>query len=356
MRRYFLLLLYIAVHWFCVSDQGSVLAQIDSCAARTTEFSGAESVRADLANLEFLYELRWSEYSPSCRYLTGVFRTPENPNDQRLYIVWDFETGQRVIVTARPYSNNLTSMYQYQIIPNVNWHPDETEVVISSWWDIPHPGFSDTFGSRHLYKLDSGEHYELTCVDSCANGMFKNVFWDDERNWLWVSGKLGVVVYDRSNGAEIRTFRNPTWVSIWAKYQGHLWQFSPDKSLVIIYSHENSGYSDALTIYDIDRFIAYDINVEGYIPSAFQRPRACTGLTSFALTPDNRYLVMGYTTLRVWDIQNLPEAYEDRLPIYRHPGPDANIHCLRIVSDRVVETITDYGIERWHIETGQRIG
>jgi hypothetical protein len=79
-------------------------------------------------------------------------------------------------------------------------------------------------------------------------------------------------------------------------------------------------------------------------------------LTTFGLTTDNRYLVLGYTALRVWDLHSLPPAYEDRLPTYRHGGPAAVVRCLRVISERVVETITIDGASRWNVETGQRVG
>jgi hypothetical protein len=64
-----------------------------------------------------------------------------------------------------------------------------------------------------------------------------------------------------------------------------------------------------------------------------------------ALSPDGHYLVIGRTVLRVWDLWNLPEQFEDRLPMYRHDGPFWSIQFVNFVAPEVVETSSD-GIQR----------
>jgi WD40 repeat protein len=74
-----------------------------------------------------------------------------------------------------------------------------------------------------------------------------------------------------------------------------------------------------------------------------------------ALSPDGRYLVVGKEVLRVWDLANLPEKFEDRLPVYRYDGPERIIHALHFVSNEVVETTTLDGTQQWNILTGEQV-
>jgi hypothetical protein len=54
----------------------------------------------------------------------------------------------------------------------------------------------------------------------------------------------------------------------------------------------------------------------------------------------------------VWDLQNLPDKVEDRLPIYRHGGPEALITSLRFAEPGVIETTSKDGVQKWDLHTG----
>ena len=74
-----------------------------------------------------------------------------------------------------------------------------------------------------------------------------------------------------------------------------------------------------------------------------------------ALSPDNRYVVMGYTALRVWDLNTLPEAVEDRLPIQRiNPGGN-RITALKFLDSTTAEVTTRSGVSHWNVVTGTQI-
>ncbi|MEO1439007.1 MAG: hypothetical protein AAFV33_01310, partial [Chloroflexota bacterium] len=70
------------------------------------------------------------------------------------------------------------------------------------------------------------------------------------------------------------------------------------------------------------------------------------------LSLDNRYLAAGYDAIRVWDLQNLPAAEAERLPIYRHGGPQALINELRFADNGVIETVSADGVQQWDLHTG----
>jgi hypothetical protein len=61
---------------------------------------------------------------------------------------------------------------------------------------------------------------------------------------------------------------------------------------------------------------------------------------------------LGYDALRVWDIQHLPANFEDRLPIYRHGGPEALIQSVRFADWGIIETTSADGVQRWDLHTG----
>ncbi|MEP6984826.1 MAG: WD40 repeat domain-containing protein, partial [Chloroflexota bacterium] len=173
---------------------------------------------------------------------------------------------------------------------------------------------------------------------------FNQYYWDMKRGWLWGSGEGGVSAYDVNTGVEVRFFQNQNWPE--ARFV-----FSPDNTQVVVYSIAQPGSTGkgAINIYDIDSQAAVSVNVEGFaapdIPLADYDP--------VALSADNRYLAVGYDAIRVWDIQNLPEKVEDRLPIYRHAGPKTLIWSLRFSDAGVIETNSKEGIQHWDLHTGQ---
>jgi hypothetical protein len=98
------------------------------------------------------------------------------------------------------------------------------------------------------------------------------------------------------------------------------------------------------SVWNLDTFAHYQISTN--IPYFGNR---------VALSPDERYLVMGRGMIRVWDLQNLPEALNDRDPIARYDGPYAYIRSIRFVDNVTVETISVEGTQYWNIETGAEV-
>jgi hypothetical protein len=64
-----------------------------------------------------------------------------------------------------------------------------------------------------------------------------------------------------------------------------------------------------MTVYDIASGTGVQVNPE------------LNAAGTVAMSPDNRYLTMSYTAIRVWDMNNLAADIADRLPIYRLPLP-----------------------------------
>ena len=153
----------------------------------------------------------------------------------------------------------------------------------------------------------------------------------------------GVYAYDLNTGARVG----------WYPLNGHhgppQFIFSPDYSKIAVFTNEErswippEGVTSGLVVWDQAAQTGVEVNVEGYASPHTGR---------IAFSPDNRYLVIGLEVLRVWDLQNLPENIEDRLPTYRHDGPAARISGVRFVDNQTIETTSDEGVQRWDVTTG----
>lgn len=127
---------------------------------------------------------------------------------------------------------------------------------------------------------------------------------------------------------------------------------SADKSKLIIFTDERQQWSDSgkrrsgVAVWDRATLTRTELNVDYF---------AAVHPEQIALSADNRYLVIGVTALRIWDLQNLPEKVEDRLPIYRFGGPKSEIWSVRFATPDVIETTSAEGIQDWDLHTGKYI-
>lgn len=183
-----------------------------------------------------------------------------------------------------------------------------------------------------------------------SRASFNEHFWDFARGWLWGSDPGGVTAYDWNTGAEVALFKSCDPNNSYCSGPETRFTFSSDNTKVVIYTVVDSywGGKHALLLYDIASHEGIAVNVQGfaspYIPLADYH--------SVALSPDNRYLVAGYDALRVWDIQNLPPNFEDRLPIYRYAGPEALIRSVSFSDLSIIETKSDDVVQHWDLHTG----
>lgn len=74
-----------------------------------------------------------------------------------------------------------------------------------------------------------------------------------------------------------------------------------------------------------------------------------------ALSPDHHYLVIAWHMIRVWDLTNLPEDFDDRDPTYNYHGPAARIQSVRFIDNVTIETTSAEGVQRWNVETGELV-
>lgn len=313
--------------------------------------------------------VRIINWSPDCRYLAGVVGKIghiDNPtNESWTYVrwkkkdvvFWDTLNGARIqtIPNSDPFMN-------YPQPSVVAWSPDSNYALVLGGCDrIFYSCVHERARYDFMWQRSSNSNVRVgalpiaeTHVTSSGDtyydywnlfdrSWFNQYYWDLKRGWLWGSGEGGVSAYDVNTAIEVRFFQNNSWAE-------SRFVFSSDNSRVVVYSIAEPGSvrDAAITIYDIDSQASVAVNVEGFaapeIPLANYHP--------VALSADNRYLAVGYDAIRVWDIQNLPEKFEDRLPIYRHAGPKALIQSLRFSDWGVIETNSKEGIQHWDLHTG----
>jgi WD40 repeat protein len=268
-----------------------------------------------------LNQTRVIGWSPYCRYLVGRVDVlsnnsvpyDDNPADDiyrdgytNSIIIWDAETGGRVATFENP--------YHYGSSYGIAWSPGGDRATIM------------TSQGRFLINLHTGETVLLVFDLGFVQGLRGPTYWDYQRGQILVGGVSAVHAFDMRTGIERARFQRGSAIKV---------------------SHNNTILFTGLSIWNLDTY--EDIQIDVDLPNrAFVDARV-------ALSPDERYLVMGEGMIRVWDLQNLPEALNDRDPTARYDGPYAYIRSIRFVDNVTVETISVEGTQYWNIETGAEV-
>ncbi len=339
--------------------------EISSKSLVLVDMTTGETVRV----LDTLTErnIRLINWSPDCHYLSGAvgeIRASFADEDYvswnvRDIVFWDAVNGERI----HSFINPGKTLFEYQS-PAI-WSPDNQHALVLGGcpsifitcaqererYDFLWTATSNTSVRPGILPPGTIRWFHNERDIEYAYGRsasFNQYYWDLTRGWLWGSAPGGVVIYNINDGSEVAFFSN-----CHSRYCFRLpdsrFVFSPDGKQVAVYGiAQPDTISGELTVYDIATKTGMAVNVENfsapYIPFADYHP--------VALSPDNRYLVVGYDALRVWDLQNLPEKVEARLPIYRHGGPKARIWSVRFAAPEVIETTSEEGTQRWDLHTG----
>lgn len=264
----------------------------------------------------------WFSYFPDCRFIRGQSR---GYNCLPGMVIWDANSGEPLQVFNHEQCRGGRTL----------WKPDNTAVFMwrSGIW---HPD------RNHLVRLDTTRISQAPYI--WPN--FEQVYWDDHRRWVWISSNRGVIAFNIESGAQTANYFNPFGGEQSWRATDSSFTFSPDHSKVIVHGQDTwNGYTNpGLSVYDIETGNGLAVNPE------------LNGAGNVAMSPDNRYLVMTYTAVRVWDLHNLPEAVEDRLPVYRFGLPYlGNKAYFEDNTTLVAESGTSGTILRWNLETGQPI-
>ncbi len=282
-------------------------------------------------NLE-LVEWGVMEWSPDCRYVVGLI------NRYAGMRLWDVVEGRFL----QSFSYRRDS-WPYERGAKVAWSPDNQQALFRT-----QNGF---FIWRALNNSTTLLTYPAGIEYYYRSPNLNTVYWDYARNQIITSGNPGAIAFDMSSGAE-RFVYNPVYLTQELSRDEQFYsldstiEVSHDGKLLIVFTDPTSSdrSRDArLAVWDLNTNEGIDLNVVG-APGSWDR---------IALSPDNRYLVIGYEYLRVWDLHNLAESYEERRPVYYFDGPEAFIWRVEMLESDVIETYSDDGIQRWDLHTGE---
>lgn len=325
------------------------------------EASTGELVLADVSGMpihvldQITENVRIINWSPNCRYLAGAVGkiTMYGAYDEQEFVAW--ERGSRSIVIWDAINGGrlqvIANPGQYPSDPAVIWSPDAQYALLRAGCpSVRHSCIWERYSEDWLWHSTTNT---LQPVGEASHGsrlfsgaLFNQYDWDFGRGVLWGSARDGVIAYDFNSGAEKFSF--PAGRGVEGRFI-----FSDDRSKIVIYGTPDpiGGWLTRVGVYDIATGGGTEVNVESFL-----FPRVpYIGDAPIALSPDNRYLVIGYNALRVWDLQNLSLTIQERLPLYRHGGPEALIRGVRFVSPSTIQTISDEGVQNWDLYTGMSV-
>jgi WD40 repeat protein len=264
--------------------------------------TGEEAVLLE-TGVTFARSLGWS---PDCHYLVGYISNQAGRNT----IIWDSNTGQRV--------QTLPIMY------DPHWSPNNDQIIFIQGWR-----------KAKLFNMQSGQ---LADLNDLGHPDFSQVYWDYGRGQILVSGEGGVTSYDMTSGALRQVYtRSETGKTRFV--------LSDDRTLMADFTHDGQSgteYKDGLTIWNLNTLDNFQVNVQGWVGDV-------------GISPDNHYLVIRGTVLRVWDLTNLPSEYDARLPIYRLPIAAGMKWAFEDDDSIAISTFRGEVIQHWDLRSGQQI-
>lgn len=219
----------------------------------------------------------WGE---TCRHIVAynVWR-PFDPYPRRFTSIYDTLTGQRIFHSRR-------EPWWFEIL----WSPTREQFLIKS--------------VTGMYLMSETLSEPVLLFDRFRHGNAMRYYeWDMARGQLLVNfwenaGYL--MIYDMNTAAILATLSNPEVCSPTGLYYAK----SADDHYLIVYTIR--GDPTCVTVYHRDTgTIVAQVNVERF---------TALDVEQMALSPDGHYLAIGIQALRVWDLWNLPELFEERLP------------------------------------------
>lgn len=300
-----------------------------------TRTSEQRIIEADLNNMRKLF------LSPDCQSIFGEVRVmntalpyDETPADdlfdyQRAYqfVLWDIASGERLATLDTTRGKN-------QIGARVWWNPDGSRALVDTGagYFLIHPANKSVLSIR--FQDTDGGYLPRRMT----------TYWDHQRGLVLVAGFGEVFALDMQTGVERLRFpaaegqRGGCYNS---QYAGCGMKLSPDGKWVFVFGN------DALSAWNIDTLSNISVPVES------GRFRTGTALVS----PDERYLVLSRSAVRVWDMTTLPEVFDERLPIATYGVGAEAVLSLRFADAQTLEVITrtTYGTAAAHYDllTGQ---
>jgi WD40 repeat protein len=260
----------------------------------------------------------FAEFSPDCRYLAASIALK---NGMSQLVAWDLLNGVRTsTIDAAPSATSFA------------WSPTGDYTIVQTYdgaylWNVPTNGWS-------LLNQPGND------------GNFYSYFtWDLGRGQLLAVPRdagYAVRAYDLATGQIAATFDSGTQAAPVS------YTLSDDRSKIAVFTSEDERVHDigesGLAVWDRNSGTKITLNPETL---------SAVWVSQVRFSPDNRYLVIGRDTIRVWDLQN---ADADGLPTYQFDGPEARVGTVRFVDGNTIETLSAvYGNFwlRWNLSTGE---
>jgi hypothetical protein len=289
-----------------------------------------------IEQLAYHYTFR---YSPDCRFIIGNSTGVGDCNPG--LIIWNANTGERMQAFTG-FCDTTNTTY-----PHLIWKPDYSAVVISEWYR----GWNASFSWQDRYLWYPNTNQLVLLEDDSEQFVVEptlfQVEWDEARNWVWTSGISGIAAFDGQSGLRTIDFPNPPEIKRSYVGTSTFFTFSPDRTHVIAHGQRDvqNWMTPMMTVYDIASGIGVQVNPE----------RNADG--KVALSPDNRYLIMSYSAIRVWDLNNLAADVADRLPIYRLPQPVSLNSRVYFSDNTTLIAESNDGVTRfvYTMTTGERL-
>ncbi|HEX2618717.1 MAG TPA: hypothetical protein VHL11_01185, partial [Phototrophicaceae bacterium] len=256
-------------------------------------------------------------WSPDCRYLTGVLGEIRGigsyegesivdwtDDAERTIVIWDAIDGQSIFKLA-PHFGHYLSIYPATVI----WSPDSSRaLILGGCYSVHYTCVVERTRVDYLWRRETNDVVRIggfpisdvktkyPAYTQLSNALFNQVYWDAARGWVWGSARYGVYTYDLNTGEQTAFYSNCEGCSAEARFL-----FSDDFSKVIIYSVASEGHTSegGITVYDLATSTRIELNAEGFA-APFIPYGDYPVVHPVALSADNRYLVAGYDALRVW--------------------------------------------------------
>jgi WD40 repeat protein len=276
-------------------------------------------------------------HSPDCRFIVAsLWRDYHGSERPDISIagdttVWNAGTGEQLQAFEDAHES------PHSII----WSPDSERLIVS------------TRHGQFLWNFYTDTKVQITSLD----GWWLELYWDTSRTEVFI---LPYTLFLSSG--EVRAYN---WLSgeYLATYTSYLNRdnyttsesgFAVRGDWVIVGMYAFTTNNTPITIWDRNtgELIA-QLNggsvgiIPIYEPAGDEQ--------QVALSPDRRYFAVADWTLKVWDMSNLAENYEDRRPAYQYHLDVDTANAVRFIDNTTVEILLDDNITliRMNILTGE---
>jgi hypothetical protein len=287
-------------------------------------------------------------HSPDCRFVVATLWRDYNGNERPdLSIagdttVWNATTGEQLQVFEDAHESPHSIL----------WSPDSERIIVGTRYGYFLWNFY-TDSTTQLSQHGIGEWRLHTIWDSNRTELLVLPYYyyfseDDVSVYNWLSGEH-IADYSAFLAPEPYTYTKTTFAlrGNWLIVAADSFRQNTPITIWDRTSHQpiyqvNAGTFGIIPQYDPVWIGAVDLSAQA-------------GSRLVDVSPEGRYLVVGFRTLRVWDLANLPEAFEDRTATYQYPIDNRGMNAVHFIDNTTVEILLDDNITliRMNILTGE---